>query len=48
VTGVSGAATTFRLDGHTWLFDHDDSGAVTGLRRDGVPVTKAMLVATRP
>jgi hypothetical protein len=48
VTGVTGAATTFRLEGHTWLFDHDDSGAVTGLRRDGVPVTKAMLVAARP
>jgi hypothetical protein len=48
VTGVTGAATTFRLESHTWLFDHDDSGAVTGMRRDGVPVTKAMLVAARP
>jgi hypothetical protein len=48
VTGVTGAAMTFRLDGHTWLFDRDDTGAVTGLRRDGVPVTKAMLAAARP
>src|SRR5579859_6253872 len=48
VTGVTGAATTFHLEGHTWKFDHDDSGAVTGLRRDGAPVMKSMLAATRP
>jgi hypothetical protein len=48
VTGVTGAATTFRLEAHTWLVDHDDSGAVTGLRRDGLPVTKTMLAAVRP
>jgi hypothetical protein len=46
--GATGAATTFRLEGRTWLFDRDPSGAVTGLRRDGLPVTKSMLVASRP
>jgi hypothetical protein len=46
--GATGAATTFRLEGRTWLFDRDPSGAVAGLRRDGLPVTRSMLVASRP
>ncbi len=48
IVGPTGAATTFRLEGRTWLFDRDATGAVSGLRRDGVPVTRAMLVASRP
>ena len=43
--GPTGAATSARLEGRTWVFDHDGTGAVTGLRRDGAPITKAMLVA---
>jgi hypothetical protein len=46
--GPSGAATSFRLEGRTWTFRRDAEGAVTALLRDGVPVTKAMLVAARP
>ncbi len=45
---TNGAAKTFRLEGRTWLFEHDAAGAVSGLRRDGVPVTSAMLAAARP
>jgi hypothetical protein len=48
ILGGAGAATTFRLDGRTWVIDRDAAGTVTGLRRDGVPVTRAMLVASRP
>ena len=43
-----GTAFRFRLDGHTWQFGHDDHGTVNGMRRDGAPVTKSMLLATRP
>ncbi len=39
----SGTATVLRLDGHTWRFERDDSGAVTGMKRDGVPVAMTML-----
>jgi hypothetical protein len=46
--GPTGAATAFRLEGRTWVFDRDPTGAVTGLRRDGIPVTKSMLVSVRP
>ena len=42
-----GAAKAFRLEGRTWLFEHEAAGAVSGLRRDGVPVTTAMLAAVR-
>ena len=45
--GASGSAAAFRLEGHTWTFQRDASGAVTGLRRDGIPVTRAMLVAVK-
>jgi|CZKU01.1.fsa_nt_gi hypothetical protein len=44
---MTGAASTFRLEGHTWTFEHDANGAVSGLRRDGLPVTRAMLVAVK-
>jgi hypothetical protein len=47
VTSSTGAATTFRLEGHTWAFDRDD-GLVTGLRRDGLPVKKATLASAPP
>jgi hypothetical protein len=43
-----GTAFRFRLDGHTWQFGHDDHGNVSGMRRDGAPITKAMLAAARP
>jgi hypothetical protein len=43
----SGPAAAFRLEGHTWTFDRDASGVVTGLRRDGLPVTRAMLLAVK-
>jgi hypothetical protein len=33
----------FRIDGHTWQFDRDGAGNINGMRRDGAPVTKAML-----
>ncbi len=41
VMGPTGAAASFRLDGHTWMVDRDAAGAVTGMRRDGVRVTPA-------
>jgi hypothetical protein len=44
---TSGSAAGFRLEGHTWTFQRDASGAVSGLRRDGIPVTRAMLVAVK-
>ena len=47
ITGATGAATAFRLGGHAWSFDREANGAVSGLRRDGLPVTKARL-ASRP
>ncbi len=47
ITGATGAATAFRLDGHAWSFDREANGAVSGLRRDGLPVTRARL-ASRP
>jgi hypothetical protein len=47
IIGATGAATTFRLDGHAWSFDRETNGAVSGLRRDGLPVTRARL-ASRP
>jgi hypothetical protein len=43
----SGTAAAFRLEGHTWTFERDPAGAVTGLRRDGIPVSRAMLVAVK-
>ncbi len=42
-----GAASAFRLEGHTWLVERDAAGVVTRFRRDGVPVTTAMLAAAR-
>ena len=43
----SGVATSFRLDAHLWRLEHDDTGAITGLHRDGSPVVAAMLPAAR-
>jgi hypothetical protein len=43
----NGAARSFRLADHNWLIDRNASGAVTGMQRDGVPVTAAMLAANR-
>jgi hypothetical protein len=45
ITGATGAATAFRLGGHAWSFDREANGAVSGLRRDGLPVTKARLAS---
>ncbi len=44
---ATGAASAFRLEGHSWLVERDSAGAVTGFRRDGVRVTPAMLAAAR-
>jgi hypothetical protein len=38
--GPTGAAASFRLDGHTWLFERDAVGAVTGMRRDGARMSQ--------
>jgi hypothetical protein len=35
---TSGAAVSFRLEGHAWAFVRDADGAVTGLRRDGARI----------
>ncbi|HEX3772382.1 MAG TPA: hypothetical protein VHV30_16005 [Polyangiaceae bacterium] len=43
----SGAASSFRLEGHTWSLERDPSGAVSGVRRDGAPVTRAMLLGVK-
>jgi hypothetical protein len=43
----TGAATSFQLDGHLWRVERDDTGAVTALHRDGVPVTSAALSTAR-
>jgi hypothetical protein len=44
----SGVATSFRLEGHAWAFERDAGGAISGLRRDGQPVTASMLASVRP
>ncbi|MEO6418677.1 MAG: hypothetical protein ABIP39_04685, partial [Polyangiaceae bacterium] len=50
-TGVrlapNGAVTSFALSGHRWELTRGDSGAVTAVRRDGAPVTFAMLPSAR-
>jgi len=43
----AGVATAFRLDAHLWRIEHDDTGAVTALHRDGAPVVTAMLATAR-
>ncbi len=42
---ANAAAFRCRIDGHTWQFDHDASGYVDAMRRDGVPVTRAMVAS---
>lgn len=50
-TGVrlapNGAVNSFALSGHRWELTRGDSGAVTAIRRDGAPVTFAMLASAR-
>lgn len=41
----SGASSAFRLDAHAWRVDRDGSGAVAGMKRDGVPVATPMLAS---
>ena len=43
----AGVATTFRLDAHLWRIEHDDTGTITALHRDGAPVVASMLPAAR-
>jgi hypothetical protein len=43
----AGVATAFRLDAHLWRLEHDDTGAITAVHRDGAPVVAAMLPAAR-
>lgn len=51
LTGVrlapNGPVTSFALSGHRWELTRGDSGAVTAVRRDGTPVTFAMLPTAR-
>jgi hypothetical protein len=41
----TGAASAFRLDAHAWRVDRDAGGAVSGMKRDGVPVATSMLAS---
>jgi hypothetical protein len=44
----TGSAASFVVEGHRWVVERDASGAVVRMRRDGSPVTSAMLAAARP
>ncbi len=43
----NGSATSFTLVGHRWEITRGDSGVVTGVRRDGQPLSLAMLPTAR-
>jgi len=43
----TGAASSFRLQGHAWRIDRDGTGAVAAMRRDGARVTTSMLPEAR-
>ena len=43
----TGAVNAFRLDGHVWRLERDESGSVSAIKRDGVPVALSMLASAR-